>query len=65
VYELAKLAGWSPGKTHASMRRLECDGMIRSKKIVDGSRVKLMVEPRKWWEFFTKEELEEFRRMEI
>lgn len=65
VYELAKLAGWSPGKVHASVRRLERDGMIRSKKIVDGSRVKLIVEPKKWWEFFTKEELEEFKRMEI
>jgi DNA-binding MarR family transcriptional regulator len=65
VYELAKLAGWSPGKVHASVRRLERDGMIRSKKIVDGSRVKLVVEPKKWWEFFTKEELEEFKRMEI
>lgn len=65
VYEPAKLAGWSPGKMHASVRRLERDGMIRSKKIVDGSRVKLIVEPKKWWEFFTKDKLEEFKRMEI
>ncbi len=65
VYELAKLASWSPGKVHASVRRLERDGMIRSKKVVEGSRVKLIVEPKKWWEFFTKEELEEFKQMEI
>ncbi len=65
VYELAKLAGWSPGKVHASVQRLERDGMIKSEKIVDGSRVKLVVEPKKWWEFFTKEEIEEFKQMEI
>ena len=64
-YELAKLAGWSPGKVHASIQRLERDGMIKSEKIVEGGRVKLVVEPKKWWEFFTKEELEEFKRMEI
>ncbi|MFB3765722.1 MAG: winged helix-turn-helix transcriptional regulator [Methanotrichaceae archaeon] len=65
AYELAKLAGWSPGRAHASIQRLERDGMINCEKIVEGSRVKLVVEPKKWWEFFTKEELEEFKRMEI
>jgi predicted transcriptional regulator len=65
IYEMAKLTGWSPGRVHASMRRLEKDGMIRSKQIVEGSRVKLVVEPLEWWEFFTPEELEEFKRMEI
>jgi len=65
VYELAKLAGWSPGKVHASVRRLEKAGMVRSKQVVEGCRVKLVVEPKEWWEFFTPEELEEFKQMEI
>jgi hypothetical protein len=33
--------------------------------MIEGSKVKLVVEPKKWWEFFTPEELEEFKRMEI
>ncbi len=46
IYEMAKLTGWSPGRVHASIRRLEKDGMIRSKQVVEGSRVRLVVEPK-------------------
>ena len=65
AYDLAKRAGWSPGKTHASVRRLERDGMVRCHQVVEGSRTKLIVEPKKWKEFFKPEELEEFKQMEI
>lgn len=39
VYKLAKLAGWSPGKAHTSVRRLERDGMIRSKRSLMAARL--------------------------
>ena len=65
AYELAKLAGWSHGRTHSAIRRLERDEMVRVDRAIRGGRAVLVVGPRKWWEFFAPEELEEFRNMEI
>ncbi len=65
VYDLAKLAGWTHGRTHSAVMRLEKDKMIRVKREMRGGRGVLLVEPLKWWEMMTPEELEEFKRMEI
>lgn len=65
VYELAKTAGWTHGRTHSAVMRLEKDKMIRVSRELRGGRGVLIVEPLKWWEMMTPEELEEFKRMEF
>ncbi len=65
IYDLAKAKGWSHGRVHGAVKRLEKGGLVKVEQVVEGSRVKSIVNPREWWEFFTPEELEEFKRMEI
>jgi DNA-binding PadR family transcriptional regulator len=62
VYKLAKTIGWSTGKTHGAIRRLEKDGLIKAELVVADGRTKLMVKPTPWHEFFTEVELEEMRQ---
>jgi len=45
AYHLAKRTGWSPSKLHASVPRLERDGMIQTRQVVKNSRVKIIVDP--------------------
>lgn len=62
VYGLAKTIGWSPGKTHGAIKRLEKDGLIKVEQVVAGGRAKLIIKPTPWQEFFTEAELEEMRQ---
>ena len=62
AYELSKLNGWTAGRTHSSILRLEKKGLVSVERIVQGGRTKLVVRPRPWQEFFTTEELEEMRQ---
>ncbi|MGA9099752.1 MAG: winged helix-turn-helix domain-containing protein [Methanotrichaceae archaeon] len=62
AYEYAKVSGWSIGRTHSSIKRLEKKGLIKTEHVVEGSRVKLVARPKPWQEFFTKEELEEMKQ---
>jgi len=65
VYELAKEMGWSSGKVYGSVRRLEKEGLVHTKKDIRGGRSILKVHAAEWSEFFTKEELEEFDNLEF
>ena len=65
VYDLAKLAGWTHGRTHSAVTRLEKDEMIKTRRELRGGRGVLIVEPLKWWEMMTPEELEEFKKLEF
>ena len=62
AHELSKLNGWSAGRTHSSILRLEKKGLVFVERTVQGGRAKLAVRPRPWQEFFTPEELEEMRQ---
>jgi DNA-binding Lrp family transcriptional regulator len=65
IYELAKVLGWSSGKVYGSVRRLEKDSLIRTKKAERDGRSVLKVIPVEWFEFLTPEEIEEFKNMEF
>lgn len=64
-YELAKLMGWTTGRTRSAIDRLEHKGLVKVERTVKGGRSVLSVVPKPWQEFLTSEELEEFKRMEI
>jgi len=65
IYELAKLKGWTHGRVHGAVKRLEESGLVKVEQVVEGSRVKSLVMPLEWWEMLTQEELEEFKQMAI
>jgi DNA-binding MarR family transcriptional regulator len=65
VYELAKLMNWTPGRVHGSVMRLVEKELMKTERATRGGRSVLLVVPKEWWEFFTPEELEEFKQMEI
>lgn len=65
IYKLSKVMGWSPGKTYTAARRLEGAGMVYVEKAEKNGRLVFVVRPKVWQEYFTPEELEEFKRMEI
>jgi predicted transcriptional regulator len=65
IYELAKLKGWTHGRVHGAVKRLEKSGLVRVELIVDGSRAKSLVRPLEWWEMMAPGELEEFKQIEI
>lgn len=65
IYELAKEVGWSSGKVYGSVRRLEKEGLVHTKKDIRGGRAILKVHAADWSEFFTKKELEEFDKLEF
>jgi len=65
VYDLAKHARWTHGRTHSAVTRLEKDEMIKTRRELRGGRGVLIVEPLKWWEMMTPEELEEFKKLEF
>jgi DNA-binding MarR family transcriptional regulator len=64
-YELAKLMGWTTGRTRSAIDRLERKGLIKVERAVRDGRSVLSVVPKPWQEFLTPEELEEFRQMEL
>lgn len=65
IYGLAKEMQWSSGKVHGSVRRLEKEGLVHTKRSIQGGRTVLKVFAADWPEFFTPEELEEFQNMEL
>jgi len=65
IYRLSQILGWSRGKTYTSARRLEKAGMVHVERSERNGRPVLVIRPRGWQEYFTQEELEEFKRMEI
>lgn len=65
IYQLAKEMGWTTGKTYTAARRLERAGMVHVEKAEKNGRAVLIIKPKAWHEYFTHEELEEFKRMEI
>lgn len=62
---MAKLMGWSNGKTYASVRRLEKSKLVHIEKTERDGRSVLVVRPYDWYEFFSPEELQEMRRPEF
>lgn len=62
VYDLANELRWSAGKVYGSIKRLEKDGWIRTEKAERGGRSVLKIEPVKWHEFLTLEEIGEFKK---
>lgn len=62
IDSLAKAIGWSSSETSATVRRLEEDGLVRTVKDEQDIPV---IKPLEWWEFFTKEELDEFKKPEF
>jgi len=46
AYELSKLNGWTAGRTHSSILRLEKKGLVFVERIVQGGRTTLVVRPR-------------------
>ena len=65
AYDLAKELGWSSGKVHGSVRRLEKDNWVRIEKAERDGRSVLKITSVKWHEFLTPEEIEEFKNMEF
>jgi len=65
IYELAKLKGWTHGRVHGAVKRLEKSGLVKAELVVEGSRVKSLVRPLEWWEMMTPEELDEFKQTDI
>jgi len=39
IYEPAKMIGWSSGKIHGSVRRLEKEGLVHAEKEIRGGRL--------------------------
>ena len=60
VYQLAKETGWSSGKVHGSVRRLEKEGLVRTTRTIKAGRAVLEVRSVPWEDYFTIEELKEF-----
>ncbi|MCJ7443897.1 MAG: MarR family transcriptional regulator [Methanotrichaceae archaeon] len=65
VYALAKLMGWSGGKTYASVRRLEKSEMVHIQKTLQNGRDVLTVKAKSWETYFTPAELAEMQRPEF
>ncbi len=65
IYQLSKLMAWTTGKTRGAVKRLEEEGLIKIEKTLKDGRAVDLVTPTHWQEFFTKEELEEFKIKEI
>jgi predicted transcriptional regulator len=65
VYSLAKVMGWSTGKTYAAARRLERSGMVHIEKAERNGRYVLTIKPKTWEEYYTPEELAEMRQPEF
>jgi len=63
IYELAKLKGWTHGRVHGAVKRLEKSGLVRTELVVEGSRAKSLVRPLEWWEMMTPEELDELKKI--
>ncbi len=63
-YQLAKLMGWTTGRTNSSIDRLEKKGLIKVEMIVRNGRLQKVVVPTPWQEFFTKDELAEMSQPE-
>jgi predicted transcriptional regulator len=65
MYELAKIIGWSHGKVHGSVKRLERDGLVKIENEVRGGRAVALVIPKEWQEFFSQEEMDEMKQPEF
>ena len=65
AYELAKQLNWSTGKAYGSVKRLEKNGLVYLDRAERGGKLVLEIRPVKWQDFFTAEELEEFKNMDF
>jgi predicted transcriptional regulator len=65
AYELAKLLEWSTGKAYGSIKRLEKNELVHLERAEKDGKLVLVVRPVEWQDFFTAEELEEFKKMEF
>lgn len=65
AYELAKLLDWSTGKAYGSIKRLEKNGLVYLDRTEKDGKLVLEIRPVKWQDFFTAEELEEFKNLEF
>jgi predicted transcriptional regulator len=65
IYALSKAIGWSTTKAYASVERLAGDRLVRIEKSRKNGRSVLLVRPLEWQEFFTPEELEELKDMDL
>ena len=65
VYSLAKVMGWSNGKTYPAARRLERAGMVYIDKAERNGHYVLTIKPKTWEEYYTPEELAEMRQPEF
>jgi predicted transcriptional regulator len=65
IYDLAKEKGWSSGKVHGSVQRLEKEGLVHTERATRGGRTVLKVHAADWSEFFTPEELKEIENLEF
>ena len=65
TYELAKRLNWSTGKAYGSVKRLEKNGLVYLERVKRCGKLVLEVRPVKWQDFFTAEELEEFKNMDF
>lgn len=62
VYELAKLMGWSTGKTRGAVNRLADEGLIKVEKILRSGRAVDLVTPTPWQDMLTPEEIEALKQ---
>lgn len=50
IYEIAKKLGWSCGKVHGIVKRLEEKGLVKTVVAIENNRVKRKVFPVDWIE---------------
>ena len=48
IYEIAKKLGWSCGKVHGIVKRLEEKGLVKTVIEIENNRVKRKVYPTEW-----------------
>jgi len=63
VYGLSKILGWSTGKVYYSIKRLVEAKMVRENKKISSGRIIKRIVLVEWTEYFTKEELEDLKRL--
>jgi len=65
IYDLSKLTGWSSGEVYESVKRLEKEGLVHTRKLIRDGKAILIVSAAEWSELLAAEELEEFDKLEL
>ncbi len=65
IYDLSKLTGWSSGEVHGSVKRLEKEGLVHTRKLIRDGKAVFIVSAADWSELLAEEELEEFDKLEL